>query len=324
MRGLVPGWAFTSIRYFLSKPVMDVAMYVLYSDDSWLDTERFEKVNGGEIPDEVILFMVNHNFYDEDAAPPGKQVLVSGTVCSSNPDAKEIETLWKKMNDHMQEHFPEIWEATERMEFNGPKEIRDLTRDSVIEGQGGECVGLAQIVGQCGAMKPDIGRTHQRPLPRRCRRGVQGDGDPPVRALGNRGRDHGPALPARTSQDALKGPGAQSPKPLRSCSASLPCHSPKGGFPTSKLSIQKWGTRYDSEPRRPPGSGVPLGAGSYSWRRPRRSARRPRTPARSHREATSAFRPRPALTQPIDSVAESGAPDRIRTCDLRFRKPPES
>ncbi len=153
--GLVPGWAFTSIRYFLREPVMKTAMYVMYSDDSWLDTARFEKIKKGEIPEEVILFMVNHNFYDENAAPPGKQVLVSGTVCSSNPEAEEIEGLWERMDAQMREFFPEIWEACERREYNGPREIAELTRDSVIQGQGGECVGLAQIVGQCGSMKPD-------------------------------------------------------------------------------------------------------------------------------------------------------------------------
>ncbi|MBW2421653.1 MAG: NAD(P)/FAD-dependent oxidoreductase [Deltaproteobacteria bacterium] len=155
IRSLVPGWAFTSIRYFLDRPVMDTGIYVMYSDDSWLDTARFAKVKEGEIPDEVILFMVNHSFFDEHAAPPGKQVLVSGTVCSSNPEAKEIQALWNKMDEQMQEHFPEIWEACERRDYSGPKEIAELTRDSVIEGQGGECVGLAQIVGQCGKHKPD-------------------------------------------------------------------------------------------------------------------------------------------------------------------------
>ncbi len=155
VKGLVPGWAFTSVRYFLDKPVMKTGMYAMYSDDSWLNTERFEKMKNGEIPDEVILYMVNHNFYDENASPPGKQVLVSGTVCSANPDAKEIEALYAKMDEQMQKYFPEIWEACERREYNGPKEIRDLTRDSAIDMQGGECVGLAQIVGQCGRMKPD-------------------------------------------------------------------------------------------------------------------------------------------------------------------------
>jgi prolycopene isomerase len=155
IKGLVPGWAFTSIRYFLDTPVMETGIYVMYSDDSWLDVERFEKVKIGEALDEVILFMVNHSFFDAQAAPPGKQVLVSGTVCSSNPEAKEIEAIWKKMDEQMQQQFPDIWDACERREYSGPREIRDLTRDSVLQGQGGECVGLAQIVGQCGRHKPD-------------------------------------------------------------------------------------------------------------------------------------------------------------------------
>lgn len=156
VKALVPGWSFTSVRYFLDKPVMDTAMYVVWSDDSWLDTKRFREQKEGKEPEEVILFMCNHSFYDENAAPPGKQVLVSGTVCSPNPDAEEIEGLWRCMDRQMQELLPEIWEATERKEYNGPRDISNLTRDSVLPGQGGECVGVAQIVGQCGSMKPSV------------------------------------------------------------------------------------------------------------------------------------------------------------------------
>ncbi len=32
--------------------------------------------------------------------------------------------------------------------------VTDLTRDRVIAGQGGECMGLGQTVGQCGPHKP--------------------------------------------------------------------------------------------------------------------------------------------------------------------------
>ncbi len=154
VRGLAPGWGFTSIRYFLNRPVMNVAIYVAYSDDSWWNLERFRRVKDGHIPDEVILFMCNHSFYDAEAAPPGKQILVSGTICSPNPEAKEIEGLWKRMDEQMVKLFPDIWNATEKREHAGPKEISDLTRDSVLPGQGGECVGLGQIVGQCGRLKP--------------------------------------------------------------------------------------------------------------------------------------------------------------------------
>ena len=159
--GLEPGWGFTSIRYFLNRPVMDVALYVAYSDDSWWNQERFDRCKAGEIPEEVILFMVNHKFYDEGAAPPGKQVLVSGTICSPDPEAKEIEGLWKRMDEQMVQLFPEIWDATERREYAGPKDISQLTRDSVLPGQGGECVGVGSVAGQCGKLKPKS----QTPMP---------------------------------------------------------------------------------------------------------------------------------------------------------------
>ncbi|MBM4445323.1 MAG: hypothetical protein FJ020_08505 [Chloroflexi bacterium] len=35
-----------------------------------------------------------------------------------------------------------------------PAEISQATRDHVMKGQGGECVGLAQIAGQCGRFQP--------------------------------------------------------------------------------------------------------------------------------------------------------------------------
>ncbi|MFQ5416374.1 MAG: phytoene desaturase family protein [Myxococcota bacterium] len=184
IKGLVPGWAFTSVRYFLEKPVMDVAMYVAYADESWVDMERFIRMKEGHTPDEVILFMVNHSFYDENAAPPGKQVLVSGTICSPDPDAAEIDGLWRVMDRQMQRLFPEISNATERREYAGPKEISALTRDSVLPGQGGECVGLAQVVGQCGRHKPSV--------------------DAPIRGLYFAGADAG-AAGMGTHQAALSG-----------------------------------------------------------------------------------------------------------------------
>lgn len=155
VRNLVPGWAFTSSRYFLSDEVMETGLYILWSDDSWLDTERFlRQKKGVKAEDDIVLFGVNHKFFDENAAPEGKQVLVLGTPCSSNPEAGEIEGLWAATDRLVEEHFPEIWAVVERIERSGPADISRLTRDSVVAGQGGECVGVAQIVGQCGKYKP--------------------------------------------------------------------------------------------------------------------------------------------------------------------------
>jgi phytoene dehydrogenase-like protein len=154
IKGLEPGWGFTGARYFLNRRALELPMYVVYADDSWRDTERFERVQEGEEPDEVILFITVPSNYDPDMAPAGKQCLVAGTICSPDPKAKEIPMLWQKMDEMMSLIFPEAWAAVESKDYGGPAEISSSTRDSVLPGQGGECVGVGQIVGQCGRKKP--------------------------------------------------------------------------------------------------------------------------------------------------------------------------
>jgi phytoene dehydrogenase-like protein len=187
IKGLVPGWAFTSVRYFLEKPVMDVAMYVAYADESWIDMERYSRMREGHIPEEVILFMVNHSFYDENAAPPGKQVLVSGTICSPDPDAKEIEGLWRVMDEQMQRFFPEIWAATERQRTaRAGGRVRRT-------GPGGGTMRQAQALGGCadpGTVLRGRGRRRSR------------DGHPPGRPVGHRGSatGHSRVQPAKKDE----------------------------------------------------------------------------------------------------------------------------
>lgn len=154
VRSLIPGWAFTGVRYFLNREVLNLPMYVVYSDDSWLNLDRFREIQAGKVPDEVILFMIVPSNYDPDMAPPGKQCIVAGTICSPDPAAKEIRTLWDKMDDMMARLFPDVWAAIEGKDYAGPAQVSSSTRDSVLPGQGGECVGLGQIVGQCGKHKP--------------------------------------------------------------------------------------------------------------------------------------------------------------------------
>lgn len=154
VREFLPGWGFTACRYFLRRRVVDVPMLVAYSDDSWWDLERYDRVRQGEVPDEVIVFATVVDNYDPDAAPPGKQCIIAGTISTPDPEASEIEALYRK-TDHMFETlWPEVWDAVERREYGGPAEISSMTRDSVLPGQGGECVGIGQVVGQCGRNKP--------------------------------------------------------------------------------------------------------------------------------------------------------------------------
>jgi phytoene dehydrogenase-like protein len=155
VKDLVPGWAFTAVRYFLNKPVLKWPMYMMWSDDSWWNVERFLKAKQGQVPKEVILFGIVPSNFDPTMSPPGKQCFIAGTICIPDPEATGIvQELYKKMDEMLDKVFPEVMDAVMYKEFEGPAEISAATRDHVLPGQGGECVGLAQIVGQCGKHKP--------------------------------------------------------------------------------------------------------------------------------------------------------------------------
>jgi hypothetical protein len=154
VRRLQPGWGFTGAHYFLRERVMKHCMYMVYADDTWWNVERFERARNGQIPDEVIMFMTVPSNFDPDMAPPGKQCIIAGTICSPDPDAREIQALWGKMDEMMAKLFPEAWAAVESKDCEGPAEVSALARDHVLPGQGGECVGIGQITGQCGRQKP--------------------------------------------------------------------------------------------------------------------------------------------------------------------------
>lgn len=154
VRGLEPGWGWATVRYFIDAPLMDAGMYLLYADDTWWDTDGYARFRHGEGHEEVVVFITVPAVFDPTMAPAGKQCLIAGTVCSPDPAATEIETLYRRIDATIARVFPRVWNAVERRETDGPAEISAHTRDSVIPGQGGECVGLGQIVGQCGRHKP--------------------------------------------------------------------------------------------------------------------------------------------------------------------------
>ncbi len=173
IRRLEPGWGWASVRYFLDAPVFQTGMAMLYSDESWWNLERARRVREGHDPDEVIVFLTVPAVFDPTMAPAGRQCIVAGTICSPDPAATEVERLYRRVDAMIERVYPEAWRAVVDRETDGPAEISAATRDAVLPGQGGECVGLGQIVGQCGRHKP------------RC--------DTPIRGLYLAGTDAGAA-----------------------------------------------------------------------------------------------------------------------------------
>ena len=155
VRSLEPGWGLVGARYFLDAPVMKGGLATAYSDQSWWDDERYAAAERGEWPDAVLVFLGISTNYDPSLAPEGHQIIQMGTLGSADPKSPMNEIAIEKADATMRECWPEIFEHLIRRETYNAASVSNLTRDSVVPGQGGECIGLAQVIGQCGQSKPD-------------------------------------------------------------------------------------------------------------------------------------------------------------------------
>ena len=150
----VPGWGWATIRYRLNERVLEQGCYIIYSDDTWWNLERYEAYRRGEIPDEVVVFISVPSAFDTTMAPEGKQVIIVGSPAPADPEDPHIEALYERIESTLKTVFPKIFEVVDKRSYDGPAEVAEHSRDSVLTGQGGECVGLGQIVGQVGTKKP--------------------------------------------------------------------------------------------------------------------------------------------------------------------------
>jgi phytoene dehydrogenase-like protein len=158
VRDLVPSFALLGHRYFLSKPVTDAPYGVIFSNESPWSLERFTRAREGRASKEGVLYYEVPSNYDPNAAPEGKQMLMTGSFCPPDPDLDEEEIrAWAGAGEQILfGAFPEIEGLIESKELYTTRSVSNATRDSVVPGAGGETIGLGQIVGQCGSHKPSI------------------------------------------------------------------------------------------------------------------------------------------------------------------------
>jgi prolycopene isomerase len=158
VRALVPSWGMMGVRYFLNKKLFDEPFGALFSDVSGWTLEKWLKAKEGNIPEDISVWFEIPSNYDPDAAPLGKQIVLTGTWCSCDPQMTEQEkqVWWGKVDEMMFRVFPDMKDHIESKEGYSTRDVSALTRDQVLPGIGGECIGLAQIVGQCGRYKPSV------------------------------------------------------------------------------------------------------------------------------------------------------------------------
>ena len=152
VRDLVPSLGFAGARYFLSKPVLKYPLYVYFSDDSVSTMEKHVRAEAGKMPEQIYVFMSTNSLYP-GMAPPGKQLIYTGISCPADPRTK-IKPWIDKVEEEVARLWPDVFKFVEEREYYGPAQISRLSRAATVPGTGGECIGLGQIAGQCGKLKP--------------------------------------------------------------------------------------------------------------------------------------------------------------------------
>ncbi len=163
VEGLKPSLGMMGIRYFLDDIVVDEPYGMIFSDEGYWTLERWRRVQEGEEPREIIVWYKVPALFDPSLAPEGKECVLTGAWCPADPetDQAEKERWWRKIDEMMQRVFPDLPKHVERKEYYSTRHVSNLARDSVLPGYGGECIGLGQVVGQCGRFKPPA----ESPLP---------------------------------------------------------------------------------------------------------------------------------------------------------------
>ena len=156
VQGLEPSWAIAGVRYVFDTRVFDAALIPIFSDQSWLDSDRFAAMEAGDWPDVPLIAVDVASEFDPGlVAVPGHQVANIQVFVSADPASTMGEEAVRRARAVVEELYPAIRDHTVRTEPYGARQISRMTRDPTMPGTGGEAVGLAQVVGQVGRGKPD-------------------------------------------------------------------------------------------------------------------------------------------------------------------------
>jgi prolycopene isomerase len=157
VKDLVPSWGMTGVRYFLSEPLLDQPFYLIFSEQAYWTSERWARVrSGAPLPREIIMWIQVPAVNEPGLAPPGRQCVLTGVWCSPDPGAPraENERWWSKIDEIMERTWPGFRERVDARETYDAREVSARTRERALPGVGGECIGLGQVIGQCGRHKP--------------------------------------------------------------------------------------------------------------------------------------------------------------------------
>ena len=155
VKSLVPAFGCVGTRYFMDVPFFKEPYNLVFSDKSYFNVERMARVAEGEIPDDLLIFNVMPSVFDSSLAPEGKQCVLSLIFCPADPAFEYKQPMRDKLDQCMERAWPGFLSHVASREYYTPRDISNLSREQVLPGIGGECIGLGQVVGQSGKNKPN-------------------------------------------------------------------------------------------------------------------------------------------------------------------------
>lgn len=156
IKSLEPSWAIAGFRYVLNKRIFDAALIPVFSDQSWLDSERYAAMENDQWPDIPLIAIDVPSEFDPGLSDhEGHQLANCQVFVSPAIDSDMTEKAIARADAVINELWPDLKDHIVRKEPYGARQISSMSRDAVLPGCGGEAVGIAQVVGQCGKSKPD-------------------------------------------------------------------------------------------------------------------------------------------------------------------------
>ncbi len=152
VRGLRYSYSFITAKYGLSRRVVDVGAPSFFNKPHVHPDHMFEYIEQGGVPEDPLLFVPMPSEWDPYVAPLGRQLLIMGVPGPSEVTPQNVEQC-ERILDRAEERLLELFPAVKgNVEWSMRTHI---SHTAAITGKpSGECIGLAQCVGQTGLAKP--------------------------------------------------------------------------------------------------------------------------------------------------------------------------
>jgi len=152
VHGLRYSRSFITTKFGLSRRVVDLPAPSFFNIPNVDPDHMFDYLDEGGVPEDPFLFTPMPSEWDPYAAPPGKQLVimgVNGPIEVTEKNVEQCERILDRAEERLLEIFPQIENHVEW------KMRTHISHTASITGKPtGECIGLAQCVGQTGADKP--------------------------------------------------------------------------------------------------------------------------------------------------------------------------